>query len=467
MTKGLKYTLYTVLALDIVGIFLAFIFADTLNCDGFEHLRMSWLVGQGYVPYRDFFEHHNPLLWYVFAPIIKFLPHDFMLILYVSKFFSLLVSCGKFYVIYLIFRDFFKDKKLFVYFFLTVAIFYPIWYGFSFFKPDNFEYFFYFLGLYYFFKYIENNNIKSLMLCGIYFTISFLFLQTVLFEILPLVIPAAWLMYEKKLTVKNLMIAIIPSLLIIGIFAGFLFYTDSWLEYFQLNWLFNRHVFGMSSVFVDKKSIMPMFSFHLLFGIISFIWIYKEKANNKYINIIAVLYICSIIQHLYFKAFFAHYLIQTFTLCAMLVAPVLKKISVDTKYKTASIYVVLFLIVSCCLNYVTLTYNNNLDRNKQMRIVNAPDVLCLTMVGNLYAIYNPKMSYYVMQTGISAVDNALYNRYPDYNINDVIAQYQPEYIDFENLQEKTDDRFVITPETLSKYVQVHPYLWQRKDTLSQ
>jgi hypothetical protein len=77
------------------------------------------------------------------------------------------------------------------------------------------------------------------------------------------------------------------------------------------------------------------------------------------------------------------------------------------------------------------------------------------------------MSYYVMQTGISAVDNALYNRYPDYNINDVIAQYQPEYIDFENLQEKTDDRFVITPETLSKYVQVHPYLWQRKDTLSQ
>ena len=59
MSKGLKYTLYGILALDVLGLILAYIFAETACCDEFEHLRMSYLVSQGYMPYRDFFEHQS------------------------------------------------------------------------------------------------------------------------------------------------------------------------------------------------------------------------------------------------------------------------------------------------------------------------------------------------------------------------------------------------------------------------
>ena len=40
------------------------------NSDEKEHLYASFLITKGFVPYRDFFEHHHPLLWYLFSPIV-------------------------------------------------------------------------------------------------------------------------------------------------------------------------------------------------------------------------------------------------------------------------------------------------------------------------------------------------------------------------------------------------------------
>lgn len=47
-----------------------FTFNNVLYGDEREHVYASFLVLNGYVPYRDFFEHHHPLLWYIFSPIV-------------------------------------------------------------------------------------------------------------------------------------------------------------------------------------------------------------------------------------------------------------------------------------------------------------------------------------------------------------------------------------------------------------
>jgi len=39
--------------------------------DEFEHLHAAWCITRGLVPYRDFFEHHTPLLYLLLAPILK------------------------------------------------------------------------------------------------------------------------------------------------------------------------------------------------------------------------------------------------------------------------------------------------------------------------------------------------------------------------------------------------------------
>lgn len=38
--------------------------------DEFEHLHAAWCVANGLVPYRDFFEHHGPLTYYLLAPFV-------------------------------------------------------------------------------------------------------------------------------------------------------------------------------------------------------------------------------------------------------------------------------------------------------------------------------------------------------------------------------------------------------------
>ena len=45
------------------------IFNRVIDPDESQHLHGAWLVGQGQVPYRDFWEHHMPLFYYIAAPL--------------------------------------------------------------------------------------------------------------------------------------------------------------------------------------------------------------------------------------------------------------------------------------------------------------------------------------------------------------------------------------------------------------
>ena len=38
--------------------------------DELEHLHAAWCITQGQVPFRDFFEHHTPALYYLLAPVV-------------------------------------------------------------------------------------------------------------------------------------------------------------------------------------------------------------------------------------------------------------------------------------------------------------------------------------------------------------------------------------------------------------
>jgi hypothetical protein len=46
-------------------------FLHPLNWDEIEFFSATKWIGQGLVPFRDFWEHHAPLMWFVFAPITR------------------------------------------------------------------------------------------------------------------------------------------------------------------------------------------------------------------------------------------------------------------------------------------------------------------------------------------------------------------------------------------------------------
>ena len=45
------------------------VFRGIWDHDEVEHLHAAWLVAQGKIPFVDFFEHHQPILWYLLAPL--------------------------------------------------------------------------------------------------------------------------------------------------------------------------------------------------------------------------------------------------------------------------------------------------------------------------------------------------------------------------------------------------------------
>ena len=66
----------------IVGVWLAFWLLynhQPQTGDDIEHLHSAWLVHEGKIPYIDFFQHHNPLLWYLFSPLAGYFAYDLVL----------------------------------------------------------------------------------------------------------------------------------------------------------------------------------------------------------------------------------------------------------------------------------------------------------------------------------------------------------------------------------------------------
>ena len=70
--KTLTRLLWFFLAINIIYLFASIFISRRAMGDDLEHIHASWLVWQGYIPYTDFFEHHHPLTWYIFAPLVGF-----------------------------------------------------------------------------------------------------------------------------------------------------------------------------------------------------------------------------------------------------------------------------------------------------------------------------------------------------------------------------------------------------------
>ena len=124
--------------LNALGLFLCYFYSDTAMADEMEHLRVSWFVSQGYFPYRDFFEHHHPLLWFVWSPLMKILPQKFDYAWYTARFVAALFSVGSLIIFFFWVKRFFGGSKTACLALCFSFIIYVSWYTFSIFKPELF-----------------------------------------------------------------------------------------------------------------------------------------------------------------------------------------------------------------------------------------------------------------------------------------------------------------------------------------
>jgi hypothetical protein len=84
LVRGLIATLFTLL--------LALAALQWFRNDEIEHVHSAWYVLTGRLPYRDFFQHHHPLLWYVLAPLLLLLDETSATLLWIRGLYALLAA---------------------------------------------------------------------------------------------------------------------------------------------------------------------------------------------------------------------------------------------------------------------------------------------------------------------------------------------------------------------------------------
>lgn len=452
-----------VFALDIIAIIVAFLLHDPILIDSMEHLRDCYLVSIGEVPYRDFFEHHHPLLWYTFAPLIHILPHNALLALYVVKGSSLLISLLTLYVLYMIVRDFFGERELYLYFLLCLLAFFPIWYIFSSFKPDVCARLCYFGGLYLFFSYIRQQKTSKLVWCAFLLFTAFLFLQNFLFQAGIIAIVAITLYYNNRQFYRDALLASCFPLLITFLLLYVFKANDLLAIYFDLNWTFNTKV--AHYLFFDMSRVLYYWALHII--LILMVAIYQLRKNPSiYYKITFVLFCSELLLNIAAQAPYPHYLTLLMTFGALLTAQPLLRFWNSLPV----LYIKILIIFIPVAHFIFLPYKTSWYNLKSFQLVNqSPDNSIFDFAYKLMNIYEPNTNYYTVITNrLIYGDNMMFNRFPDYDINKFIEQHKTKFITLDdniNIDDLPQNRFVVSKETFDKYKKVRHNLYQRKDTI--
>lgn len=459
------------LSVIFLGLLLTLFFCDSVVQDELEHLRASYFVSLGHVPYRDFFEHHHMLIWYMFAPIMKLIAHSNMLALYLAKTVAFIFSLASFATVFLLAKRFLGGTKVALWSLLFYFFYFPTWYMFSIFKPDTFSRFFFLLGLYRFFCYIEKTKRKDLVWCALFFTIAFLFLQTSIFYILPLGIVLLYLaIKDKKVITDSLFALLMPAACLFGVFAA-LYYNGVWQQYFELNWLLNSYLFGV----MYDKNVLCLFLLEILYGLAcGFYLLYCKKADIYSVTILLLL-VCETIFHIIIPPVYPHYLIMMFLYSAFLIAVLQNKINHPKVEK--ALYIL--LLVNVVFNFVYIAITNNKETKALLREYDKnPEAAVVVTDGQLPSIWAQRLGYYWMAPTLAYVDSVIFSHAPEYNINETVKQHKPLYIVYLHalqtklnwkrarkkyvLKHGMEKRFDLDTKLLEEYEEILPCLYKRK-----
>lgn len=300
----------------IAGIALSFwllFYHQPKTGDDVEHIHSAWLVFEGKIPYVDFFQHHNPLLWYLFAPLVGFFAYD-IAIFDIVRIISTLVMFLTLYITALTVKRF-VSHSWYAGALAVTSVFpsYVIYSGQDF-RPDNYMICMFMLGLYWFFAYLEKKRLKWLILSFFSMFLSFLFMQKSIFMLTVFAAIVIYELYAQNINLKDFLKALVLPLLGAALFISWLLYHGMLERYWLSNYIFNLYIPDVYGSLVEKTR--P--EFYVVGGIACLSCIYFLLRANMYARIICVLWFAEALQRLFYFSLDRHYYYQLQILNALL-----------------------------------------------------------------------------------------------------------------------------------------------------
>lgn len=397
---------------------------ETGNGDNVEHIHSTWLVFNNKVPYRDFFQHHNPLLWYVFAPFIGFITNQITL-LDIAHSIGMITGCMTFFVVYKISVRFFSDKIPTILSILTLCAPYFYIYCFNY-NPDTFMALFYAIGLYYLFSYWEESKLFSLVISFFSFFVAFMFTQKILAIYGLLGFLCLYVFYKKHTSISDIAYSLLLPLLVLGVFIAYLYNKDALGIYWQTNYIFNvrmQDYYGDWKInVVDRNVLEPA----LVLSIISIVCFWNK--SSIYFKILSILFVTEAIQRYFYFAIAPYYMLPLMIYSVCINSVAINKI-LEKKYEFA----IIFLMLATYYSYTTkdkYLSARGTDRSFARYIannVNQCDYVLSSFLGNQSIISKDPHYYWALLGHIDIAGEEL-GIHQKPNVTQLVLKYKPKFV---------------------------------------
>jgi hypothetical protein len=292
------------------------------------------------------------------------------------------------------------------------------------------------------------------------FTIGFLFLQTMIFLVLPLGLVVAYLLYKKQIKIGVLLKSMIVPTIMIAVAVAFLYGCSNLQRYWQLNWAINSEI--SASV---KEKIVDFSDLYLILlcGILSAVYLLYKKPDI-YVGTILLLYVNELIWRTLYFSIKLYYFKVALLYNAIVIALAFGKIY---KRLVPATYVLigLLLVYNCRffaaenLNNKTLIETLGLIRSVSQN--SAPEDKFLGISKLPLGVFNDNAHYYWFSYDyIGEIDQKKYNYAGWYDINKILKETRPEFVHFEGdllPNYKAVSRYDINVDILHKYYKTKGY----------
>jgi hypothetical protein len=436
MSNQRKY-LFSLVLFTLVVISIATVvgFKRTQNQDSLEHIHSAWYIEQGYVPGKDFYQHHNPLLWYLMALVIKIFGET-MLTFYILNYIFIFLVLGIGAMVFLITWQLTNKLEvccLSLIFLFSFSLFYESVFDL---RPDVPMLLFGLLAVWFFILFLQSGSAISICLSGLSFGISFLFLQKVIFLLFAVSIVLGFLIIKKKADWKTFLYFMLSLSLPLSFLLIYLIMTDSVQNYFLTNWLLNNSASSDKySPFTHMSSDKRRSVFWLV-SVPSFLFALFNKKTTFELKVVCFLALVMFLSLFIYKHPYNQYFYFAISflsiICGCTVVYVFDLFSAAFIFRMAIIFVISFFPVKKMIKTALLSKDYMQLERIEFVMNNTSQKDCVYDARPEFNLFCHDLHYFWYSTketrGLGRYNRLTNNRYGDYNAYKLILEKKPKFI---------------------------------------
>ena len=286
------------------------------------------------------------------------------------------------------------------------------------------------VGIYYWFLALKYKKLRHLTYSFLGFTFSLLFLQKISLLLMVVEFILLGLLALKKMRLKDIILAAIPSLIVLFGFLIILQVSGMLEKYIELNFYFNQALIH----YFDRGSFWYRNFFIGIYGLALVSSIYFYRKENIYFKIIALIYVAEFLMRGFYFAPHPNYYTLLTILCAIILSVYVKEIMPKHKFFCITICFIFFINLGFLFNRLDRSIEgHNAYRHYQLASYihqnsNAEDTLMNGYDMN-YNIYRNDISYYWF--GLDMLFPVIEREYHLENkldVNALVIKYRPKFI---------------------------------------